>query len=122
MPKQAEKRTSFAKNLATARRAKGISQRELAELVNVTQRVIGLYETIIKNPTPEIVVRMAEALRVTTDELMGHKPIRNTEPASRQITKAVKKLEKLPLKERKNILDYINLLDSNHARRQITKR
>lgn len=121
MPKPAKKRTQFAENLATARKAKGLSQRELARLVKVTPRVIGLYETIIKNPTPDIVVRIAGALRVTIDELMGYKPIKNNEPTSRMVTKTVRKLEQLPLKEQKKLLDYINLLDFNNSRRQNSK-
>jgi transcriptional regulator with XRE-family HTH domain len=121
MPKPAKTRTQFAENLATARKAKGLSQRELARLVKVTPRVIGLYETIIKNPTPDIVVRIAGALRVSIDELMGHKPIKNNEPTSRMVTKTVRKLEHLPPKEQKKLLDYINLLDFNNSRRQNSK-
>ncbi len=110
MPKPAKKRTPFAENLATARKAKGLSQRELAKIVKVSPRVIALYETIIKNPTPEIVVRLAKTLDVSIDELMGHKPVKEKEAIPRNIIKKARMLAELSPSDQKTVLGLVDVL------------
>jgi len=51
--------------LATARRAKGLSQEELAERVGVTQEAISRYESERRDPSPEVLEQLARALGVT---------------------------------------------------------
>jgi transcriptional regulator with XRE-family HTH domain len=115
MPKAATKRSPFAENLATARKAKGLSQRELAKLVNVSPRVIALYETVIKNPTPEVVVRLAKTLDVSIDELMGHKPVKVKEELNRKIARNVRLLEELDPAAQKMV---VRMIKSLHPHRK----
>jgi Zn-dependent peptidase ImmA (M78 family)/transcriptional regulator with XRE-family HTH domain len=51
--------------LETARRARGFTQAELAELANTTQPSIQRYENNLREPDPEVLLRIAEALGVT---------------------------------------------------------
>jgi len=50
---------------------KGLSQTDLGKRVGVSQRVVTYYEVRGVSPTPELLVRIAGALDVSTDVLLG---------------------------------------------------
>ena len=52
-----------------ARVEKGLSQQELADLVEVTRQTIGLIEKGKYNPTINLCIRIAKALDKTLNEL-----------------------------------------------------
>lgn len=58
-------------NLKIARIKKGLSQSELAELVNVQAFSISRYETGTQWPSIETLLRMSEVLEVSVDHLLG---------------------------------------------------
>jgi Zn-dependent peptidase ImmA (M78 family) len=62
--------------IATARRADGATQEQLAEKVGVSQVAMCRYELGTREPEPEILERLARALNVTTDFLLDSSKIR----------------------------------------------
>jgi ribosome-binding protein aMBF1 (putative translation factor) len=66
----------FGARLAELRQARGLSQDELATLVDVSRRVY--YEVQSAQPPGALLVDLARALKVSTDELLGVKPVRET--------------------------------------------
>ena len=58
-------------NLQRIRKAKGMSQKELADALGVTQGTISAWESGRWNPTIERVRAAAKVLCVTVDELIG---------------------------------------------------
>ena len=61
----------LGRRLEAARRAQGLSQGDLAERVGVNQNTIGRYEKGDRHPDPEMLRRIAEALDVSADYLLG---------------------------------------------------
>jgi Zn-dependent peptidase ImmA (M78 family)/transcriptional regulator with XRE-family HTH domain len=57
--------------LVTARRARGYTQAQLAEAARVTQAALSRYENDLREPEPEVLERLAQALGVTTRFLMS---------------------------------------------------
>lgn len=55
--------------LAIARKARGFTQTELAELVGVTQPAINRSESGDRDPEPEVMAKLAATLGVTADLL-----------------------------------------------------
>ena len=55
--------------LKLARVEKGLSQQELADMVEVTRQTIGLIESGTYNPTLNLCIRIARALGKTLDHL-----------------------------------------------------
>lgn len=49
-----------------------LKQSDLAKILDVTQGAIGMYENNKRNPSPELIVKLAEYFNVTTDYLLGH--------------------------------------------------
>lgn len=62
---------TFGQRFARLRKAKGLTQDELAEKVNVSSQAVSKWENDINMPDVGILLRLAEILGVTTDELLG---------------------------------------------------
>ncbi len=71
----------FAERLREARSARGLTQLRLAELLEISPRVYNRWERGIAAPRLDTVVRLAEILEVSLDELLGRKEA--TEPEFR---------------------------------------
>lgn len=57
--------------IATARRSRGLTQPEVAELAGITQAALSRYENDQRTPEPEVLERLAAALGVTVELLEG---------------------------------------------------
>ncbi len=112
MPRPAKHRGAFAERLILLRKAKGLSQTELAKVSGVSQRVVALYETTIKHPTADIVLLLGRALDVSVDQLLGRRPIKIKDEVSRKTIKNAKMLEELPPHAKKSVMDMIDMLHS----------
>jgi len=112
--------TGFAQRLVEIRKRRGITQRQLAEMVNSTQRNISHYETGKGYPAVHVIPIIAMALGVTTDELFGIKGNRRKYkapfgtaqkdcPKTNRMWKKFKKVVDLPARDQKAV---IRLIDS----------
>ena len=69
---------TFGERLARLRAERGMSQQELARLIDVREKDISRWENNHNLPTQhDKIVRLAAVLRTTTDYLLGAKQIRS---------------------------------------------
>jgi transcriptional regulator with XRE-family HTH domain len=61
----------IGKRLKKLRKERNISQEELGKILDMTTSSIGHYEIDSKNPSYEILVKIAKYFAVTTDYLLG---------------------------------------------------
>jgi transcriptional regulator with XRE-family HTH domain len=67
----------YLKNLVTLRKQKGWSQEKLAQEAGISYNtLIKLERKGIKNPKIETVIKLADALEVSLDELVGREGFR----------------------------------------------
>ena len=83
----------FADNLKTLRRARGLSQEELAGRLNVTRQTISKWENALSVPDAELLLRLAEELEVPVSRLLGG-PVEE-EPAPDQVAAHLAELNRL---------------------------
>lgn len=103
----------FGDRLARLRRARGLSQAQLARAVGVSRRVVAYYEDDNAQPPGAILVHLARALAVSADQLLGLKPVRRAAvPKSRKLLKRLEKVETLPRGDQKAVFEYIEFLRS----------
>ena len=57
-------------NLRRLRKAKGLTQKELGEMCDVSESMIGLIETGNRKPSYELLLKLGEALGCNVDDLM----------------------------------------------------
>lgn len=63
-------RGRLARNVAKHRRARGWSQEEFADEAGIDRTYISGIERKVRNPTIEVLERLARALKVTASELL----------------------------------------------------
>lgn len=68
--------SNFGERLAAFRRAASLSQRQLGSVCEMSQRMIAHYETRGALPPGRVLTKLADALSVSLDELVGKKPPR----------------------------------------------
>jgi len=71
VPPRKNTRDSFGKRLAALRKAAGFTQQQLADKTKISRRMVAYYETQPSNPPSEVILTLAAALHVTTDQLLG---------------------------------------------------
>ena len=104
----------FGRRLAKARKARGLSQTGLADRLGVSQRVVAHYEGGVGYIPPVLVVKMAEALRVSTDELLGakngHDKSLDDAPNDVWIWKRIRQVKSLPLRDQRAVFRLLDTL------------
>ena len=83
----------FAENLKALRRARGLSQEELAGRLHVTRQTISKWENALSVPDAELLLRLAEELEVPVSRLLGG-PVEE-EPAPDQVAAHLAELNRL---------------------------
>ena len=61
---------SFQENLIRARKARGMTQEELAAMLNVSRQAVSLWDTEVRFPRVERLAEIAELYGCTVRELM----------------------------------------------------
>ncbi len=86
-------RLKFAENLKRLRGKFGMTQKQLAKELNMSQQAIAKWETGKSEPSHEMTIRLSEFFGVTLDELLG-----NEKPPS--LGRYTQNVEGQPLRER----------------------
>ena len=112
MPRYRKPSSPFAERLVAVRQARGLSQVELARRIGGTQRAISYYEVEATFPPAEAIIKLAKALRVSTDELMGLRRLKeeSKDQEDQRLWKKFRQARLLPEKDQRAIARMINSL------------
>ena len=102
--------SSFGRRLAAARKARGLSQRDLAKRIGISNRMVAYYEAQAKRPPADKLADIAAVLNVTADELLGTQPLTAQQPRNSRLWKRLQVVNKLPPKAQRQAVEYIELL------------
>jgi transcriptional regulator with XRE-family HTH domain len=125
MPGKKKEDSSLGPRLAALRKARGLTQVQLAEATRTTQRSISYYENDDGVPPSSIVMVLAQALQVSADELLGLKPApkaappvaMDDDPETRRLWKRFQMVTQLPEKDQRAVIRLINSLAAVGPRR-----
>ncbi len=107
---------SAGQRLARFRRERGYTQTELAERVGTIQALVSDYERDKLRLSAEMAIRFAQALEVTTDELLGAQPTKgNGRKPSRKVLRRLEQIESLPKRDQDALLRTIDAFLSKSA-------
>lgn len=110
---------AFGDRLRQIRKTHGLTQTQLGERMGISQRLVAYYEAEGGSPSPDLVVRFAEALDVHPNLLLGvDKPRRAAEinPKSVRMWRRFQRLEQLPEHDRKTVFKMIDALADRRKR------
>lgn len=98
--------------LSQLRKARQMTQVELAKAIGVTQGVVSLYEQGSIEPSASVMVAIAKTLKASTDELLGLREAKTNERGkeSLRLMRKLRRVEELPVKDRRHVLHLIDSL------------
>jgi transcriptional regulator with XRE-family HTH domain len=97
----------FGNRMAQLRKEKDLSRDELGEKIGTSGAIVGRYERNDMKPSIEIAAKIAEALEVSFDYLVG---ISSELIKDKKMINRLEDVKKLPEKEREKIFEYIDLV------------
>jgi transcriptional regulator with XRE-family HTH domain len=92
---------NFAERLTTIRKSKNLSQSDVATRAGLQVAVISFFETARRKPSFDNLLKLADALSVSTDYLLGRQVAR----VSSTTGKLLRDFEKLSIKDQAVIVD-----------------
>jgi len=101
----------IGRRIATFRRKRGLTQTELANNVGIIQALVSDYERGKLKVSAEMAARIALALGISTDRMLGIDGIEanNATPIpSRKVLRRVQRIEKLPAHQQNTLLRTID--------------
>lgn len=116
---------TFGKKIKMLRNEKQITQKELGEIIGVSERVVGYYETDNRFPKDNsVIVKIAEYFNVSLDYLLGKSDIRNPykeapEKEEDNIDLWLSKTDgykELPEEDREKIMEYVKFMLEKHKK------
>jgi transcriptional regulator with XRE-family HTH domain len=102
--------------LKTLRESRGIKQMELAESVDVQQSVLSEAERGDVRLHGALLVRLAKALKVSADEILGLKETKPERPVSGRLIRRLQRIEALPRSKQRVVLEMVDAFLEKHAR------
>jgi transcriptional regulator with XRE-family HTH domain len=102
--------STFGKRLAATRKARGLSQRDLAQRIGISHRMVAYYESQAKRPPAATLSTIAQVLGVTTDQLLGVEELALQEPQNSRLWKRLQVINKLASKDQKKAVEFVELL------------
>ncbi len=96
-------RTALGQRISEARQSAGLTQQELSDRVNVTQRVIAYWEREAVSLRAEQIDALASALNVTADALLGRNKATTRGPVGKT-RRMFEEVGKLPRDRRQHVL------------------
>lgn len=114
----AEEDDTFGRRLARLRKTAGYTQRALAAEVGISQRMVAYYEAQTTRPPAQLLTTLADALGLSVDQLLGHRPISTRKsPVNQRLMRELRKVEKLPPHARRSVLEHIDGLAAKYGAR-----
>jgi transcriptional regulator with XRE-family HTH domain len=106
----------FGQILAETRRKRGLTQEVLAERAGISRRAVTYYERETKNPTLDIVIKLAEVLRVPVTHFLPKNGNTAEEAVpDRALAKRFETAQKLPPSARGEVKKLIDTLAKSHG-------
>ena len=102
---------SFGEHIRRLRKAKGLTQRELAAALDVSERVVSAYERSESDPSFHLIAPLAQNLGVSVDELLGLKPVRNrsTSAMERRWLRKFEEIRRLSGRKQRSIMQVLDM-------------
>ena len=99
----------LADRVVAIRKEKGVTQNELAEILGITQPMVSKIESGAFRLNGEVIVKLAKLFEVSTDELLGLKPVRPIQPTiNSRWLRRLRKIEKLSKKDQDGLIKAVD--------------
>jgi len=102
-------RTTLGQRITRLRKQRGYTQTELAQKMGSIQALVSDYERNKLRPHAEMVIRFAQALDISTDQLLGlEKAKDNGATKNRRLLRRLHQIDKLPKRDQDALIRTID--------------
>ncbi|HEX3988197.1 MAG TPA: helix-turn-helix transcriptional regulator [Verrucomicrobiae bacterium] len=109
-------RSPLGQRIAAARELAGISQAQLAEHLGVTQPTVAYWERKAVNIRSDVLTKIARALNVSTDEVLGTKTPRTSSKPVGKARRVFESVSKLPRRQQEKIVEVVEAMVEKHGK------
>jgi len=102
-----KERSTVGERIALARKRKGLTQKELADIMAVTQQSIASWERSIPSIGSNVLIQLATILEVSADELLGLTEPQPQDSVNGRAWKIFASVSKLPRHDKQKVLDVV---------------
>jgi transcriptional regulator with XRE-family HTH domain len=112
---------TIGQRLARLRKEKALTQIALAERIGISQSTLTDYERGKLRLHDNLILKIAEVLKISTDELLGKKSNKTTTHiSSLRISRRLKEIEELAPADQKALLRNIDLFIQSARKRKVS--
>jgi len=103
--------TEIGDHIKRLREAKGLSQKELAGMIGVNPAQYGRVENKKVEPTLKTLLKIADALEVSLDDIVKGKndPLKEVEVKDKTLADKIRLIDQLPEEEKATVLKVIDM-------------
>jgi len=106
----------FGQRLAMFRKARGLTQPQLAQQLRVSLQTIAFYERYAKNPSVNFLKQVAKVLNVSADELLDLKPVSTAKPGPpSKLERLVEQAVHLPRSQQQKVTALLEAFVAQHG-------
>jgi transcriptional regulator with XRE-family HTH domain len=115
-------RATFGDRLRQLRKEQGLTQTQLGQRMGISQRLVAYYEAQGGSPSPELLVKFADALGVSTHVLLGvdrsSRAADRPNPESVRLWRRFRSVQALPEADRKTVFRMIDAFVAGSKRKR----
>lgn len=116
--------TNFAKQLVTLRKARGLTQQDLADLLDVQPRLVGRWEQGQGKPQFDYLLKLSDVLEVSLDQLLRGEGVGLPTPdiRNRKLKELCQRVDQLKSEDQAVICHFLDLAVRHDQLRQLVER
>jgi len=107
-------RKALGHRIKSFRKERDLTQKELAQKLDITFGQLNKYESGLNSPSPELLVLLAEHLHVGLDMLLTGKQPDTSLPKNTRLLERLRLLEQLTAKEQETVIQLIDAVIVKH--------
>ena len=99
----------FGKRVAAARKERSLTQAQMATVLGTSRKMVDYYERRATNVSADVVRKLAHALNISADELLGIKPKRAKPGPKSKLRRQIEQVEQLPKAKQQAISEILDM-------------
>ena len=108
-------RQAIGSRIADARKSVGMTQQQVADVLDIPQRTFSYYENGHGDLPSSLIIQLADILEIGTDELLGIESGKGKiSRPNRKLMKRFDAVRKLPIEDQKFVIKFLDQVTENH--------
>ena len=112
-------RQSIGSRIADARKSIGMTQQQVADVLDIPQRTFSYYENAHGDIPSSLIIMLADVLEISTDELLGiESGKRKISGPKGRLFKRLDAVREMPLEDQKFVIKFLDQVIEDHRQRR----